>query len=571
MFVIIDREIPEYFENFNLRDIHTPINADRLEELLNECNYDGEKTNYLVQGFKEGFDLGYRGRPDVQLTAPNLKFTIGNKTILWNKMMNEVKEQRYAGPFEEIPFEFYIQSPVGLVPKDGGKKTRLIFHLSYPKDGTTSVNHNTPTEMSKVKYKDFDKAVQLCLKFEQSVTLFFGKSDLSNAFRNLPILKEFWKFLVMKAQSPFDGRFYYFVDKCLPFGASISCAAFQAFSDALAHIIQVKTNRENVNYLDDFLFIEILKQCCNYQLQVFIHICQEINFPVSQDKTVWATEMLTFLGLTLDGRNHVIRIPVDKIQRALTMIQRLLNRSSKKMMLRELQQLCGFLNFLNKAIIPGRAFTRRFYSQGNGLTKPHHHLKIKPEMKADLLLWEEFLKNEKIFSRPFFHLEEELHYAPQVFYTDASSTIGAGGICNRQWFMIQWDPEFLRKFEPSINYLELYALSVGILSWIKEFANKTIVVYCDNQSIIHMVNKSSSRCGNCMVLIRMLVLHCMVHNVKIRVDYVPSKSNVAADHLSRGSYKQFMIYAKQERLQFNRYPTNIPDSLWPMEKVYQQL
>ena len=52
--------------------------------------------------------------------------------ILWNKVMKEVKEKRFAGPFKEIPFEHFIQSPIGLVPKDGGKYYRLIFHLSYP-------------------------------------------------------------------------------------------------------------------------------------------------------------------------------------------------------------------------------------------------------------------------------------------------------------------------------------------------------------------------------------------------------------------------------------------------------
>ena len=41
----------------------------------------------------------------------------------------EVKVGRVAGPFAEIPFENYIQSPIGLVPKSGGDQTRLIFHL----------------------------------------------------------------------------------------------------------------------------------------------------------------------------------------------------------------------------------------------------------------------------------------------------------------------------------------------------------------------------------------------------------------------------------------------------------
>ena len=57
---------------------------------------------------------------EIKQNAPNLKFQgVGNKVILWNKIMKEVKLKRFTGPFERIPFENYIQSPIGLVPKDG--------------------------------------------------------------------------------------------------------------------------------------------------------------------------------------------------------------------------------------------------------------------------------------------------------------------------------------------------------------------------------------------------------------------------------------------------------------------
>ena len=80
--------------------------------------------------------------------------------------MKEVKERRYAGPFETIPFDNYIQSPIGLVPKDNGTKTRLIFHLSFPRDPGkgSSVNGSTPKEFTSVSYPDFDDAVKLCIK-----------------------------------------------------------------------------------------------------------------------------------------------------------------------------------------------------------------------------------------------------------------------------------------------------------------------------------------------------------------------------------------------------------------------
>ena len=155
--------------------------------------------------FTNGFSIGYNGPKDVKLTSPNLKFReVGDKITLSNKVMKEVKAKRYARPFEKIPFDNYIQSPIGLVPKDGGKDTRLIFHLSYPRGRGTSVNANTPEHLCKVKYPDFNKAVQICIR--EGKKCHIAKSDIKSAFRNLGIKISHWKFLVMKAESPLDGK-----------------------------------------------------------------------------------------------------------------------------------------------------------------------------------------------------------------------------------------------------------------------------------------------------------------------------------------------------------------------------
>ena len=141
------------------------MDVEKLQQLLELSNYDKEETKFLINGFTNGFTIGYTGPQNVKLKSPNLKFReVGNSTILWNKVMKEVKEKRYAGPFEEIPFENYIQSPIGLVPKDGGKDTRLIFHLSYSRGKNISVNANTPKEWCKVEYPDFNQAIQLCIQ-----------------------------------------------------------------------------------------------------------------------------------------------------------------------------------------------------------------------------------------------------------------------------------------------------------------------------------------------------------------------------------------------------------------------
>ena len=219
---IVLQEVLQY-ENFDLETIKTPVNIPTFEKLLRDSKYDAIESEFLLQGFKNGFSIGYAGPENVKIISPNLKFReVGNPTILWNKVMKEVKEKRYAGPFDQIPFEHYIQSPIGLVPKDGGRDTRLIFHLSYPRGKGTSVNENTPESLCSVKYPDFNEAVQLCIREGKGCHI--SKSDMKSVFRNLGICKRHWQFLVMKATSPIDGKTYYFVDKCLPFGASISCS-----------------------------------------------------------------------------------------------------------------------------------------------------------------------------------------------------------------------------------------------------------------------------------------------------------------------------------------------------------
>ena len=73
--------------------------------------------------------------------------------------------------------------------------------------------------------------------------MYLGKSDMRSAFRHLGMKISQFKLLVMKAVSPLDGKTYYFVDKCLPFGAAISCAHFQSFCNAIARILRSRSDQ----------------------------------------------------------------------------------------------------------------------------------------------------------------------------------------------------------------------------------------------------------------------------------------------------------------------------------------
>ena len=140
-----------HFENYDMRNISTPVDAEMLNDLLKKTHYDPKETEFLVDGFRNGFCIGYEGPENRKDFSENIPITpgVGSKLELWNKIMKEVKLKRYLGPWRknEIPFENFVQSPVGLVPKDENQ-TRLIFHLSYTfKNGNESINYWTPREM----------------------------------------------------------------------------------------------------------------------------------------------------------------------------------------------------------------------------------------------------------------------------------------------------------------------------------------------------------------------------------------------------------------------------------------
>ena len=409
----------EMAENYNFTDIVTPVKAEVLEQLVIETGFCPKERQFLVDGLTNGFDLCYQGPKKRRDHSQNIPLRIVSKLELWNKLMTEVKLGRYTGPFKEVPYEYFVQSPIGLVPRDNGKKTRLIFHLSFDfKSGFKSVNHYIPQQFCSVKYNDLDHAIRNSFVWggtgrKQSV--FHGKTDVQSAFRLVPLKKSCWYLLIMKAEHPKTKRIWFFVDKCLPFGSSISCAIFQRFSDALKHIVEGRTciYMAITNYLDDFLFVAFTTRKCNGLMKAFLEVCAMVGVPISMNKTEWACRLIIFLGVLLDGEHFCLSIPEEKRNKAIQELEWMISR--KKTTVKSIQSLAGLLNYLNRAIFGGGAFTCCMYAKYSGLVekgrgtqtqvilKSYHHVKVDQEFKADCKVWLNFLTTDlfTVVSRPF--------------------------------------------------------------------------------------------------------------------------------------------------------------------------
>ena len=225
----------------------------------------------------------------------------------------------------------------------------------------------------------------------------------------------------MMVEHPTTEKKFFFIDQCLPFGPIISCAIFQDFSDAIMFITEQKMGifYAITNYLDDYLFVACTIRKCNELLKKFLYICFMLGVPISAEKMVWGTDLITFLGFLLDGKNFRLTIPEEKRLKAVNSLEKMLVK--RKATVKELQQLAGFLNFLNHAIVPGRTFTRCMYTkyadtlEAKSQSKPrklkhYHHIKLDQEFKRDCQVWLEFLKVENVaaVSRPFVDFSKEV-------------------------------------------------------------------------------------------------------------------------------------------------------------------
>ena len=191
-------------------------------------------------------------------------------------------------------------------------------------------------------------------------------------------------------------------------------------------------------------------------------------------------------------------------------------------------------------------------------------------MRLDFEMWMVFISNPGIFARPFLDLTENITANVMDMYSDASRNpeLGMGATFKDQWTFTAWDADFISTVQPSIEYLELYALLVGVVTFGNHLKNKRIILFCDNQSVVDMVNATSSSCKNCMVLIRLLVLQGLILNIRIYARHVKGSLNFLSDSLSRLQFNRFKCLQDEHNKYFKLDPEPFPSDLWPMQKLW---
>jgi hypothetical protein len=540
------RPIQHRTSNLAHQALPTPVKAVRLQHHLNNIGYDPNITKYLVEGFTHGFSIGHLAEVEDSF-GKNSHIVLSHEDIVADKLEKEIRLGRIMGPFDEPPFSPFHISPLNIRPKKSFNKYRLLHNLSHPYDGS-SVNANIPEELKSVRYASVGDAIRVLLSLPFGS--YTAKTDVADAFRLIPVRPADYPKLGMC----FKSKYYY--DRALPQGCGSSCRIFETFSTAIHAILDAQApNVHCVHMLDDFFLMSEDYATCAAHLQMLLHICADIGVPMAPEKTTAPSTNTIFLGVELDTKLRVARLPRDKLEQYSEDIRNATLHSKIKK--RDLESLIGKLNFA-ASVVPARPFLRRLIDLLCTVSKPYFFIRITNSVKRDLLTWLDLLTRYNGIT--YFRALQIADSATIHMVSDASK-LGFGACYGSKWLQAPY-PASWQKYH--ITFLELYPIFVLIHVFGGLLRNSNIVFHCDNSAVTAILNKQSSKNSDVMAIVRPLVLLLVDLNIYLRSRHIPGVINILPDRISRFQVTPSLL----QQYGMDDEPTVLPTHLLPQNFIF---
>ncbi len=523
------------------KQVVTPVMIHRLLPFL--ASYDTQLTQYLYDGFTQGFKTGFQGDNTLMIAPehPSVNQYAKELSLL---IEQGIKSGETVGPFDTPPHPFFRSSPISIIPKRTPGKFRRIHNLSWPYD-MCSVNGSIPDDIKSVQYATIRDAIHTIQKLGNNI--YMCKLDIRNAYRIIPV--HFSQHYLLGFS--FKNQYYY--ERVLPQGMGTSCAIFECFSTALDWIINNVFKIPCHHILDDFILFGKTESLCKKALDLVLLFFDYVGIPVEPSKTEGPTTCLCFVGIQLDTVKMQSSLPLEKVTECVEMIDMFLHR--KKVTLKEIQSLCGKLCFATCTIQFGRPFIRRLYDLTVGLKKPFYWKRLNMETKRDLLVWKDFLRhfNGKSFLGKLPECQTDL-------CSDASLLVGFGATYGKKWIGGIWPSAWMHDFTVyNIDVKEFYAVLACIGTFCSFLQNKTVHFYTDNLPVVCIVNKLTSKSCHVMPLVRCLALVCLQSNINLVAHHIPGHTNLLCDKISRNLHTTSFL----QRCGMELEPTPVPMSLQP--------
>lgn len=474
------------------------------EEL--EDDYDRE---FLLQGVKQGFDII---DPNAKTTALELN-NHASALKAGDQVLAQIKEEVSLGNYQVTDTRPTIVSPLGAVPKPDGS-IRLIHDCSLPPG--YAVNDYAIRD-EKQRFQTVDDATRLL-----TPGCYMAKIDLKSAYRSVQISPASQKVTGLKWEVA--GKNVYFYDKKLCFGASRAPAIFHRLSQAVRRFMSKRGINGVIAYIDDFLIVTETFEECKRAFLILVQLLRKLGFMISWKKVIDPCRRIVFLGVEIDSLAMCVRLPDAKLQAFKLELQAFgqLKRATK----RQLQHLCGKLNWAAAVVRGGRVYLRNIITAVNRLKHQRSRVRLGADVRGDITWWHEFMES-------FNGVSAILDKQPiTCLCTDACGQ-GAGAVFMRDWVYVNFALDWPQVLDLHINYLEILAIVIACFRWCASWRNKRIIVLSDNQTAVSRINKGSCKDPLVMPFLRGLFWLSALYNFHLSACFVPGHKNTVADSISR--------------------------------------
>ena len=135
--------------------------------------------------------------------------------------------------------------------------------------------------------------------------------------------------------------------------------------------------------------------------------------------------------------------------------------------------------------------------------------------------------------------------------------VGLGGRWKNQVYYVPLADQF-----PDFNivHLEMLNLLVAIRIWGDQWSSQKVVLYCDNQAVVSVLNNGKTHDLTLAAIVRNIKMQAAIKNISLYVVHMLDKNNVIADLPSRWS----ITSNRQEKLN-NLLPNHVTIQFKPSD------
>ena len=492
---------------------------DYLEKSLKDYHGREEILNY----FKYGWPLNVNNIGQQATIPPNQKGAREHIPQLGAFIKKELKRGSIIGPFKRNPFGKEARiSPLDTIPKKDSDDLRVIINLSHPFKGD-SVNNSIDKdtflgEPIKLRYPSVDDLAKIVRKKGRGCLIF--KRDLEAAYYQMKLDAGDIHLLGFRV----EGKLYFFVT--LSMGARSSCYCCQQTTNVITYIFNTKDG-ECVNYLDDLGGADT-PDIAKHSFDLLGQIIEKIGIRESVHKAVEPDTRVSFLGILFDSLNMTLSITPERLAEIRGIIKEWLNRSSAKLV--DIQSLLGKLNFACNTVRAGRVFVSKIINLLKEAS-PSEPIRLSDEFRKDLSWWDKYMTTfdgvsiipNYTWSRP-----------DTVIATD-SCLVACGGWNenNREFWHLKFPDCYNGRKDININEKEAMAVMVGLKIWKDSIRNCSVLMHCDNQCTVDVINKGRASNRITQDLLREICFISASANAWIKMVFRPGVDNRIADFCSR--------------------------------------